>query len=120
MAIGTVAPPIGAVELSTRQPLDSLDSNGALPHCRAVEKLSTAVKLDSSTAAVEAVELSRSCRELSRIAVELSSRGSGLTGAHRLTPASTRFVLRVLHSQQVVVAVQNSCPVAGGHHSRIV
>ena len=34
------------------------------------------VELDSLTAAVEAVELSRICREMSRIAVELSSRGS--------------------------------------------
>ena len=76
MAIGTVAPPIGAVELSTRQPLDSLDSARALHHCRAVEKLSRSCRLDSLTAAVEAVELSRICRELSRIAVELSSRGS--------------------------------------------
>ena len=28
--------------------------------------------------------------------------------------------LRVLHSEEVVLAVQNSCPVAGGHHSAIV
>ena len=34
------------------------------------------VEHDSLTAAVEAVELSRICRELLRIAVELSSRGS--------------------------------------------
>ena len=73
MAIGTVAPPIGAVELSTRQPLDSLDSDGALRHCRAVEKLSTAVdscqarQLDSSCRGCRAVE------ELSR-AVEDSCR----------------------------------------------
>ena len=76
MAIGTVAPPIGAVELSTRQPLDSLDSSGTLRHCRAVESCRAAVDSTASTAAVEAVELSRSCRGLSRIAVELSSRGS--------------------------------------------
>ena len=81
MAIGTVAPPIGAVELSTRQPLDSLDSDGTLRHRRAVESCRELSSSTASTAAVEAVELmvelSRICRELSRIAVELSSRGSG-------------------------------------------
>ena len=77
MAIGTVAPPIGAVELSTRQPLDSLDSNGTLHHCRAVEKLSTAVdscqarQLDSSCLGCRAVEeLSRAVEDSCR-AVEL-------------------------------------------------
>ena len=64
MAIGTVAPPIGAVELSTRQPLDSLDSDGTLRHRQAVESCRELSSSTASTAAVEAVELSRSCQEL--------------------------------------------------------
>ena len=64
-----------AVELSSCR-VDSLTALTAKARCIAVE-LSRSCRLDSLTAAVEAVELSRICRELSRIAVELSSRGSG-------------------------------------------
>ena len=84
----TAPEPVVAVELS-----------------RAVEKLSTAVKLDSLTAAVEAVELSRNCRELSRIAVELSSRGSArLSLLHVI--ARSAYVPRVAQSRLQALGIK--------------
>ena len=47
-------------------------------------------------------------------------RCSALLRVYNLAVLVGRPQLRVLHSEEVVLAVQNSCPVAGGHHSRIV
>ena len=45
-------------------------------------------------------------------------RCSELRALYNPAVAAGRPQLRVLHSEEVVLAVQNSCPVAGGHHSR--